>query len=82
MVHEIEFEHDFVKDLVSKEQTMKVHKLLHNLEEPYKEVFNLRVFGELKFREIGEILDKSEVWAKITYYRAKAKIIEGMEEWK
>lgn len=81
-IHEVESEHDFVKDIVNKEQTMKVHKLLHNLEEPYKEVFNLRVFGELKFREIGEIFDKSEVWAKITYYRAKAKIIEEMEEWK
>ncbi|WP_310605094.1 RNA polymerase sigma factor [Anaerosporobacter sp.] len=80
-LQEMEFEQDFVKDMVSKEQSMKVHKVLHSLEEPYKEVFNLRVFGELKFKEIGEIFDKSEVWAKVTYYRAKAKIMERMEEW-
>ena len=35
------------KDMLEKEQVVAIHKLLHNMEEPYKEVFLLRVFGEL-----------------------------------
>ena len=54
--------------------------MLHNLEEPYKEVFQLRIFGELSFRDIGKIFGKSENWARITYHRAKLKLQEKMEE--
>lgn len=53
-------DHDFVKDTVDREQAMKIHQLVHNLSEPYKEVFNLRVFGELPFREIAVIFGKTE----------------------
>ena len=62
------------------EQAMAIHKILHTLEEPYKEVFNLRVFGELSFEKIGEIFGKSPGWARITYFRAKKKISERLEE--
>ncbi len=48
--------------------------------EPYKEVFLLRIFGELSFREISNIFGKSESWAKVTFFRAKIKIIDEMEE--
>ena len=47
--------------------------------QPYKEVFMLRVLGELKFQEIAGLFDKSESWAKVTFYRAKDKLIELME---
>ncbi len=49
------------------------------MEEPYKEVLNLRVFGELSFEKIGAIFGKSSGWARVTYYRAKKQIIEYME---
>ena len=49
------------------------------MEEPYKEVFQLRVFGELSFADIGRLFGKSENWARVTFYRAKNKIKEGME---
>lgn len=62
-----------------KEQAMMILKLLHNLKEPYKEVFTLRVMGDLSFKEIAEIFGKSESWAKVTFYRSKAKLIEAME---
>lgn len=52
----------------------ELHKILHSLEEPYKEVFTLRVFGELSFGEIGALFDKSEHWACVTFHRAKEKI--------
>lgn len=57
--------------LADREQALQIHKLLHDLRDPYKEVFTLRVFGELSFREIGEIFGKSEHWACVTFHRAR-----------
>lgn len=65
--------------LVDKETQFKIHKILHNLKEPYKEVFNLRIFGELSFSEISELFEKNESWARVTYYRAKNKIKEELD---
>ena len=59
--------------------TLEIHQILHRLEEPYKEVFNLRVFGELSFQKIGQIFGKTESWARVTYHRARIKIQERME---
>lgn len=58
----------------------RIHRILHHLEEPYKEVFSLRVFGELPFRKIGALFGKSENWACVTYHRARAKIQRELEE--
>ena len=57
-----------------KDESMWLHRLLHALPEPYKEVFSLRVFGQLSFREIGELFGKTENWACVTFHRARAKI--------
>ena len=64
--------------LLQKETAFEIHKLLHNLPEPYKEVFSLRVFGELSFSQIGELFGKTESWARVTYHRARLKIKEEM----
>ena len=53
---------------------MEIHRALHRLREPYKEIFSLRVFGELSFREIGELFEKSEHWACVTYHRARQMV--------
>lgn len=68
------------KELVDKESSFRIHKILHSLEEPYKEVFQLRTFGELSFSDIGSLFDKTETWARVTYHRAKLKIRERMDE--
>ncbi len=47
---------------------------IHNLDDPYKEVIYLRVFGELSFAEIGEVLGHNENWARVTFYRGKEKL--------
>lgn len=65
--------------LLQKESAFEIHKALHALPEPYKEVFSLRVFGELSFQQIGELFGKTESWARVTYHRAKLKITEEME---
>lgn len=58
----------------------RIHLALHRLDEPYKEVFQLRVFGELSFAQIATIFGKTETWARVTYHRAKLKIQERMDE--
>lgn len=63
-----------------RDTSFQIHLALHALEEPYREVFELRVFGELSFREIGMIFGKTENWARVTYHRAKLKLQERMNE--
>ncbi len=55
-------------------ERVELVKALHNCREPYKEVLYQRIFGNLSFREIGEILGKSENWARVTYYRGKEQL--------
>ena len=65
--------------LLTKESAFEIHKALHRLSEPYKEVFSLRVFVELPFSQIGELFGKTESWARVTYHRARMKIKEEMQ---
>ena len=66
------------EELLSQESAHQIHQRLHALPEPYREVFTLRVFAELPYGQIGELFGKSETWARVTYYRAKQKIKEGL----
>lgn len=66
--------------LEDKEAAAQIYGLLHDLKEPYKEVFLLRALGELSFRQIGEIFGKSENWACVTYHRARKHIREEVEK--
>lgn len=65
--------------LIKSETAWEMHKILHFLDEPYKEVFTLRVFGELPFLQIAELFGKTESWARVTFHRAKIKLKEGLE---
>lgn len=62
-----------------REDAKKLHRLLHGLPEPYKEVFSLRTFGELPFSQIGELFGKTESWARVTYFRARRKLKEEFD---
>lgn len=63
--------------LEQKDTARLLHARLHSLQEPYKEVFTLRVFGELSFAEIGALFGKGDAWARSTYFRARQKL-QGM----
>ncbi len=73
-------EPQFTDLIADKEQALQIHKFLHDLHEPYKEIFMLRIFGELSFREIGEVFGKSEHWACVTFHRAKAMMQKKVKE--
>lgn len=71
-------EEDIEGRFSDKESVYAIHKVLHKLKEPYKEIFWLRTFGELSFSQIGLLFDKTESWARVTYYRAKILIREEL----
>jgi len=66
--------------LIDKDMTMHLHKVLHSLEEPYKEVFSLRVFGQLPFGDIAKLFSKTESWARVTYHRGRKMIIDKVRK--
>lgn len=68
------------ESIMLKDQSMHIHRLLHEIDEPYREVFTLRTLGQLSFGDIGDIFGKSANWACVVYHRARAKIKEKMEE--
>lgn len=79
MQEEPTFPENLEERLLTKEAAFEIHRILHRLEEPYKEVFSLRTFGELPFRQIGELFGKTESWARVTYHRARLKIKEELQ---
>ena len=66
--------------IVDQEQAMAIYRILHDLPEPYKEVFSLRIFGQLSFGDIGSLFGRTANWACVTYHRARQKIQSEMEE--
>lgn len=67
-------------EYIQKEGTLSIYKVLHLLDEPYKEIFLLRTLGNLSFKEIADIFHKTESWARVTYHRARLKIQESLEQ--
>ena len=69
--------------LADGEMLRQVHRIIHGMDEPYKEVFTLKVFGDLSFKDISSLFGKTESWARVTYHRARKKIIEMLrkENW-
>ena len=65
---------------LQKEDVYALHSALHCLNEPYKEVFTLRVFGELSFAQISNLFGKTESWARVTFHRAGIKLRDIIRE--
>lgn len=66
------------REMEDRDASYRIHLALNKLDEPYRKVFGLRIFGELSFREIGGLYEKTENWARVTYHRAKLKLQERM----
>lgn len=60
-----------------RDDKMELFRKVHVLSEAEKEIVLLRLTGAFSFREIGDIFEKSENWARVTFYRAKQKITKG-----
>lgn len=68
------------ESILRKEQLRQIRQAIQRLDDPYKEVFILHVFGGLKLKEIADANGKSESWARVTYYRAKRQIAKEVME--
>lgn len=68
------------EDIFVKFEAYRINKILHTIDEPYREVFMWRVFAELSFKQIGQIFHKSDNWACVTFHRCKMMIKEKLEE--
>lgn len=68
------------EQLSRQDEAMQIQKILHDVPDPYKEVFMWRVFAELSYKQIGQLFGKSENWACVTYHRARNMIKERLED--
>ena len=65
------------EETLDRAERLELLRQVHSLPEPYREVVYLRAFGDLSFREIGDVLGKTETWARVTFYRGKEKLRSG-----
>ena len=73
---DIEDPQNLEEQFIEGEEKVLLYKKMQNLDEKTREVMYLRITGELSFKEIGEILGKTENWARVTFYRGKSKLKE------
>ena len=71
---------DIAEQLLDGDRQMIVQHILHQLPEPYREVFTLRTLCDLSHGQIGELFGKSDNWARVTYYRARLLLVQAMKE--
>lgn len=62
--------------IILKDDKINLYKKMQQLDTISREVVHLRITGELSFKEIGDILGKSEGWSRVTFYRARKKLEE------
>ena len=67
-------------EVQSKLQAFEIQRILHEIDDPYREVFMWRVYADLSFKEIAGIFNKNENWACVTYHRARNQIKKRLEE--
>ncbi len=64
--------------LLEQQNQLDILRQIHTLPADSREVVYLRTFGNLSFREIGDVMGRSETWARVTFYRSKEKIKGGL----
>ena len=70
-----------VEDIVLSRHTIrKLARIIKNLDEPFRDIFILRVYNEMSFKEIGYLFNKSDIWARVNYHRAREKIINKIQK--
>lgn len=67
---------DIEEDVLNKENMKLLFNKIEALGKPLKDIFYMKLFGNLTFKEIGDIMEKSEVWARVNFYRGKKKLKE------
>ena len=66
------------EQVIANDEKMLLYKKMQLLDDKTREVMYLRITGELSFKEIGIIMNKTENWARVTFYRGKNQL-KGVE---
>ena len=61
---------------LAEENKVELMAKIHKLPQEMKEVIYLRLAADLSFKQIGEIMNKTEIWARVTFYRGKEKLLK------
>lgn len=64
------------EQVILAEEKIWLYQKMQKLDKETREVIYLRITGELSFKEIATILNKTENWARVTFYRGKNKLKE------
>ena len=64
------------EQVIANEEKFSLYKKMQKLDDKTREVIYLRITGELSFKEIGNILNQTENWARVTFYRGKNQLKE------
>ena len=59
-----------------RDERKRLYRAIQKLDADTREVIHLRIAGDFSFRDIGEILGRSEVWARVRFYRGKQELSE------
>lgn len=73
----IQSEEKIEESVISNDNKVRLYKKMQSLDKLTREVIYLRITGELSFKEIADVLEKTETWARVTFYRGKQKLKEG-----
>lgn len=71
---------DFTEQTEKKELVQNIHKIMEDFDERTKNIVLYRMYADLKFSEISNLIGISESSAKVIYSRSKIKIREQLKE--
>ena len=73
---DIDVLYNIEEDFLEKQKIELLYREIKKLDASTREIFYLKLFSDLTFKQIGKIKGKSEVWARVNYYRGKQKLKE------
>ncbi|MBP3254951.1 MAG: sigma-70 family RNA polymerase sigma factor [Clostridia bacterium] len=71
---DLPYEKNIEDDIIEKESKEYLYRYIHKLDDYEQNLIYYRISGELSFKQIGELMDKNETWARVTFYRTKEKL--------
>lgn len=75
----LEISNSLEKEIISNDAANNIDNLILLLDEPYSEIFKLRFYSELSFKQIGELFGKTDNWACVTFHRARKRLKKELE---
>lgn len=79
-IGEIKSDYDMEMEFIDNEETEILYKHMKKLDEPVRELIHLKLSTELTFKDIAQIIEKTESWARVNFYRGKEKLKEMYEK--